>query len=538
MKIKRVELGNYKRFHNLVIDEIPETARVVVLIGPNGSGKSSLFDAFLLKSQSSKVNHSLVNDESRRDYYIKDTDREFAVQTRRLAEGVKIEFHEGTVSSDDWSKIFNIRTAYRVEADFRLTSLEPVAPASETVRFARIIDPDQAVSDNYKRLAWKRQSDLDGDAPSETTFGQYRRDSLAALQVGMRKLFDDPALELQDFGGLRSAGAFRFAKGDVSDFHYMNLSGGEKAAFDLLLDVFVKANEYQDAIYCIDEPEDHMASGLHGRLLEVILDTLPADSQLWIATHSVGFVRKAYELMRQQNNVAFLDFSARNFDQSERITPCIPDRAFWQTTYRVALDDLADLIAPSNIVICEGKENAAASGFDADCYNRILGDSHPDTLFVSRGGAKQVEKSEVLIAVLQSVAKGADIWRLIDRDEMTESARRERIQQDVRVLSRRELENYLYAPEVLSAFCKREDKEGVESEILGKAQELLGGGAPEFADLRPLTRELFEFIKAKTRLQNIGNDRREFALEHLVPALRESPNVLRELEEDIFNQSA
>ena len=74
--------------------------------------------------------------------------------------------------------------------------------------------------------------------------------------------------------------------------------------------------------------------------------------------------------------------------------------------------------------------------------------------------------------------------------------------------------------------------------ILGKAQELLSGGAPEFADLRPLTRELFEFIKAKTRLQNIGNDRREFALEHLVPALRESPNVLRELEEDIFNQSA
>ena len=113
--------------------------------------------------------------------------------------------------------------------------------------------------------------------------------------------------------------------------------------------------------------------------------------------------------------------------------------------------------------------------FDADCYNRILGDSHPDTLFVSRGGAKQVEKSEVLIAVLQSVAKGADIWRLIDRDEMTESARRERIQQDVRVLSRRELENYLYAPEVLSAFCKREDKEGVESENIGEST-----GAPQW----------------------------------------------------------
>ena len=165
---------------------------------------------------------------------------------------------------------------------------------------------------------------------------------------------------------------FRFSKGDVSDFPYMNLSGGEKAAFDILLDVFVKANEYQDAIYCIDEPEDHLATALHGRLLEAILDMVPLKSQLWIATHSVGFVRKAYELMRQKDNVAFLDFSGRNFDQTERITPRIPDRAFWRMTYSVTLDDLADLIAPSNIVICEGKENAATSGFDADCYNRIF----------------------------------------------------------------------------------------------------------------------------------------------------------------------
>ena len=527
MRIKRIELGNYKRFNDLVIDEIPDTARLVVLIGPNGSGKSSLFDAFLMKSQGSKGNYSLVDDDSRREYYIKDTNREYASQTRQLARGIDIQFHNGTPPGDDWSTVFNIRTAYRVEADFRLTSLEPVAPSSERARFTRIIDPDQAVSDNYKRLAWKRQADLDGDAPANTTFGQYRKESLAALQTGMRKLFDAPALELQDFGGMRAAGVFRFAKGDVRDFHYKNLSGGEKAAFDLLLDVFVKANEYQDAIYCIDEPEDHIATGLHGRLLEVVLDMLPPDSQLWIATHSVGFVRKAYELMRQQNNVAFLDFSGRNFDQSEIMTPCIPGRAFWHTTYRVALDDLANLIAPSNIVICEGKEDAAASGFDADCYNQIFGDSHPDTLFVSRGGAKQVENSEVLIAVLRSVAKGADIWKLIDRDEMAGSARRVRIQQGVRVLTRRELENYLYAPEVLSTFCKRENKGKLETEILGKAQELLNGSAPEFADLRPVTRELLDFIKEKTQLHNPGNDRREFALEHLVPALRETPNVFQ-----------
>ena len=528
-------MDNYKRFNNLVIDEIPETARLVVLIGPNGIGKSSLFDAFLLKSQRSKGNYSLINDDSRREYYIKQTDREFARQTHELADRIKIDFHEGTPSSDDWSTIFNIRTAYRVEADFRLTSLETVRPSSERARFARIIDPDQAVSDNYRRLIWKRQADLDVDALAETTFGKYRKESLAALQTGMRKLFSDPSLELQDFGGIGGGGVFRFSKGDVSDFPYMNLSGGEKAAFDILLDVFVKANEYQDAIYCIDEPEDHIATALHGRLLEAILDMVPLKSQLWIATHSVGFVRKAYELMRQQDNVAFLDFSGRNFDLTERITPRIPDRAFWRMTYSVTLDDLADLIAPSNIVICEGKENAATSGFDADCYNRIFGTSHPDTLFVSRGGATQVEKSEVLVTVLRSVAPGTKIWRLIDRDDMTNSARGERIQQGVNVLTRRELENYLYDPDVLTRFCERENKLDLVSSILAKAQELLNGEQTEFVDLKPITRELLDYVQKTTRIPNLGKDRREFALEHLVPALREAPKIFDELERDIFS---
>ena len=534
MRIKRIELDNYKRFHHLVIDQIPETAQLVVLIGPNGTGKSSLFDAFLLKSQSSKFNNSLARNESSREYYVKQTDREFANSTQELAQKIKIDFHEGDPPDRGWSKVFNIRTAYRVEADFQLTSLEPVGPSSDNARFTRIIEPDQAVSDNYKRLAWKRQADLDGDAPEDTTFGQYRRESLAALQEGMRKLFSNPSLNLQDFGGISAGGVFRFAKGNVSDFHYMNLSGGEKAAFDILLDVFVKANEFQDAIYCIDEPEDHIAIALHGRLLEVVLDILPSKSQLWIATHSVGFARKAYELMRQQHNVAFLDFSNRNFDQSEKIKPCSPDRSFWRMTYRVALDDLADLIAPSEVVICEGKEDAATSGFDADCYNRIFGASHPDTLFVSRGAASQVEKSEVLVAVLQSVAPGIRIWKLIDRDEMADSARQKRIQQGLRVLNRRELENYLYDPEVLTTFCKRENRQESVSAILAKTQELLNGVSPNTVDIKQINRELLNYIKTTTKIPNLGNNREQFALEHLVPALQDSPKVFEELERDIF----
>ena len=46
MRIKKIELKNFKRFSDLTITENPETSKLVLLIGSNGSGKSCLFDAF------------------------------------------------------------------------------------------------------------------------------------------------------------------------------------------------------------------------------------------------------------------------------------------------------------------------------------------------------------------------------------------------------------------------------------------------------------------------------------------------------------
>ena len=46
MKIKEVHIDKFKRFTNLTIKNIPQNAKLVMLLGPNGCGKSSLFDAF------------------------------------------------------------------------------------------------------------------------------------------------------------------------------------------------------------------------------------------------------------------------------------------------------------------------------------------------------------------------------------------------------------------------------------------------------------------------------------------------------------
>ncbi len=49
MKIKNIQIRNFKRFTDLKIEGIPETAKMVVLVGPNGCGKSSVFEAFNAK---------------------------------------------------------------------------------------------------------------------------------------------------------------------------------------------------------------------------------------------------------------------------------------------------------------------------------------------------------------------------------------------------------------------------------------------------------------------------------------------------------
>ena len=45
MRLKAVTIKDFKRFTNLTVRNIPESARLIVLAGPNGCGKSSFFDA-------------------------------------------------------------------------------------------------------------------------------------------------------------------------------------------------------------------------------------------------------------------------------------------------------------------------------------------------------------------------------------------------------------------------------------------------------------------------------------------------------------
>ena len=522
MRISSVHLRNYKRFTDLRIDGIPPSTRLVVMVGPNGTGKSSVFDAFLIKG---RRNNNNLTGGIFNGYLLKDeTADSLPSNTHQVAQRVDIELDKRVI---DWSRIFSIRSPYRHEADFSNTSLGPVRPAHETTRFERIIDQDQAVSDNFNRLGRTAlQRALTGD-PETTSLREFRQDTLGDVTSALESLFDQPTLSLQDLGAGFESGAFRFKKGSVHDFHYKNLSGGEKAAFDLLLDIFVKRNEYSDAIYCIDEPESHVASAIHGQLLEAILKLIPTDSQLWIATHSTGFVRKAAELNQANNNVVFLDFSDRDFENQVIITPAILNQSFFRKMYDVLQSDLAGLVAPDCIVLCEGSEAT-----DARMYNVIFELAHPETLFVARGGASTVEKGDI-IALLEAVVPNVRVWRLIDRDDMPPSVRDEKIGQGIRVLRRREIENYLWDKAVVRQALQNI---GAEDSVADSILNAYPFQDAESDDMKKDNQQqtFFELIRNTEGVSLPGRYRSEFMSAHLARALRETPDVFDELLDDVF----
>ena len=119
----------------------------------------------------------------------------------------------------------------------------------------------------------------------------------------------------------------------------------------MILDIIVAKEEFNDTVFCIDEPEAHIHTKLQGPLLGQLYKLIPENSQLWIATHSIGMVRKAQDLWREGKNngkdsVVFLDFGREDldFDNPETIKPTPPDTNFWERVYEVALGDLAELV--------------------------------------------------------------------------------------------------------------------------------------------------------------------------------------------------
>ena len=525
MRIASVKLTNFRRFEHLEIRDIQPTVKLVVLAGPNGSGKSSLFDAFLLKYKYA-AQYERNPDAG---YYNKNNEQSTNIDNR-----VNIVWHGDQLFARG---ALYVRTAYRNESDFRTMALHRQGPVLERQTLNRLIDHDATASSNYARLASKALEDVFVREDGTKTISEYRGGFVGEIRDPLLRLF--PGLCFIGVGNPLEDGTFKFEKGNVKGFDYKNLSGGEKAAFDLILDIVVKRKSYPNAVYCIDEPEAHLNTRIQGALLTELINLMPDESQLWIASHSIGMMKKARELHdADPSAVAFLDFGGHNFDKQTVITPTKPTRAFWNGVLNVALGDLATLVAPRMVVICEGDPNKGKNAeHDAQVYSTIFAEEFPDVTFISAGNADQVSRDWLGLAAALPKIADIKVKRLIDRDDHAAADVADYNKKGITVLGRRHLESYLFDDEVLTKLCASSDrKDAVDNVLAAKRKaisESVQRGNPE-DDIKSAAGEIYSKTKSILSLKQAGNDRDAFVRNTLAPLLKPGMSVYETLKNDIF----
>ena len=527
MKIKSIKLEGFRRFKNLTIKDIPEETRLVVMIGPNGSGKSSVFDAL----HRSKCRNGGLSTSDLDSYYIK-----FDL-SEKVSKEPEVEFYTPKPTTrEEWKKCVHVRSAYRNDL---VTGRRAISSRSSDIvdenRFLRLSENDEAVGTNYNRILseWIERSSIDGK-PSER-IGDIQNEVYGQLRDAIQELFRDPQLVLTNLGSPANNRVFQFNKGTSHGFSYENLSSGEKAALDLLLDVIVCRAEFNDTVFGIDEPEAHIHTKLQGPLLEQLYKLIPENSQLWIATHSVGMVRKAQDLWRENpESVVFLDFGKEdlNFDDKEKIIPTPPNSDFWARTYEIALGDLADLVLTERTVFCEGR------GFDAECYGNIFRRHYPEISFNPLEGRDNVLKTvEAANLALRKISKSAMVIGIVDQDDATPEDVERRKKEGIRTLSRRTIESFLLDDEVLSKLCENYGEPGKVDDLLAAKQEALDKYNLKSDDnLKAIVQPIHGAAQKALKPVKLGVSRESFMMDILAPLIQPGMNVYKQLYKDIFGE--
>ena len=194
---------------------------------------------------------------------------------------------------------------------------------------------------------------------------------------------------------------------------------------------------------------------------------VPENCQIWVATHSIGFLRALQDELNEISQIIEFKEDNKWASQSYILVPMVKSRKNWQSLFATALDDLTGLVSPKRIIYCEGRADSTRisgeRGLDAEVFNSIFGEKYPDTLFVSSGGNTELDqRSAIAISILSKVFSDVEILVLKDRDMAsgkytTENDRQIYLQtnpQNHRVLNRFEIENYLYDKEVLKKYCE------------------------------------------------------------------------------------
>lgn len=184
MRIKKVELSNFKRFTHLIVEGIPESVKLVILVGPNGSGKTSFMEAmnhfYKCAGYGDSGDYHYLSKKGNVETY------DFS-QWRSVAFNiVDITFYNATFpkgyGQGNIKGHFYFRSAYRNEPDFTIDSMHRQDDPTESIRLPTLIQNDRTVSNNYQRLVANTISGVFDSANNQKTVDQkYRQQRAVSL---------------------------------------------------------------------------------------------------------------------------------------------------------------------------------------------------------------------------------------------------------------------------------------------------------------------------------------------------------------------
>jgi len=406
------------------------------------------------------------------------------------------------------------------------------------VRLQKLIQNDQTVSDNYQRLVADTISGVFNDDNNNKTVESLRSELTGKIAAAIERVFED--LRFSSLGEPLQNGSFYFTKGIVKDFHYRNLSAGEKSAFDLILDLVVQSKYYPDAIYCIDEPETHMHTKLQSKVLRELYNLIPGQSQLWLSTHSIGMLQEAEDIEKEcPGTVIFLDFGERNFDEEQIIRPAKIEKALLDKFYELAFGDFAKLILPKKIVFCEGSsQGKSRKDFDKAIYTTIFSDNHPEAFFISAGSCNDIENIEQTYGeILTVLFEKTEIIKIVDHDDRSNREVEDLLKKGIRTLSKRLIESYLLDDEIIDKLCIMSKQPEKYSECLEKKREIMNNSElrknpPD--DMKSVKGEIYNSLKTILKLTRCGNTADTFLRDTMAPLITPNTEIYKQLEKDIF----
>lgn len=472
MKISKVNIKDFKRFKDLTLDLGSRPAKIIALVGTNGCGKSSVLDAFIacggdyggqigngnipeiFYRTDNKWAHKLISIE-----YLDDEGN--TINNSRL-------YNDHYFYKNNRKIIFSFRSPYRYNNSLNIREIRATDPIENNSDGASCsLNLDSKVEDNYRRLLgfYNKVMEEEDIKPSEAKIKV-----IGLLNQSIKNCLD---LEIVSLGNVaQNNGTLNFKKSDSDiTFSFDSLSAGEKEVVDILLDLFLRREKYKNSIFLLDEPELHINTAVQRKLIIEIDKLIDDGGQIWIATHSIGFLRAFQEELLGKCQVIHFEDNKRFASEAIILTPVANNRTTWKSIFSTALDDLTGLIAPNRIIYCEGRDeprrDGSERGLDAQVLNNIFNGEYPDTVFVSSGGNTELgQRSSIALAILGKVFPNMEIWVFKDRDMasgklVSESDRKEYLDnQDerFRVMKRWEIENYLFDKEVLIKYCMENQK--------------------------------------------------------------------------------